>query len=485
MKTKKIIIVLAFLTVMGGLAGCQSSKQSQTVQPGQQVTLSGLMQQGTLSAMNLASYGNSLHPAGTALANYKLYCVTFEDTPSAATGTADNAGHFSLTIKSYTPFGCFVLDANNQHVADLLFAGLGSTSGTYSGSIMLTNNANVGTITVDPNTGMAVVNVAGVGGVAGNNITGTAFDPTGTWTFTCTSPAGDPVYSCPTNPADVPSSLYLDRISGIMSSDGQEHYGMGVWMSQANYLTCGSVEGLCSSPGCMTAQGPVTGTTVALARPDGPFLFAYDNVWQPALDSLALNSFSVCGSSAATCGGITANTQGWMIPGTSTPYSPGQCQQMCYANDFYNNNIKDTSSYCLEDRNYLWDQTAMQNVPGTAPTNDNSTPFMDFGNHNPTSRLMFGELVYSSDTSASEVSTDYWVESLWDQSSQTSYTCYINEVTKLSVSQLAANTLTGTVDQYRTLSGSSSTMCTSTAINPNYVLQDLNSPMHMMFKMTK
>ncbi len=482
MNTKKVIIVLAAIGLIG-LAGCTGSSQKQTIQPGQQVTLTGLMQQGTLSGMSVVSYGNSLNLSGTALANYKMYCVTFEDSPVGAKGTADSSGKFSLSIKSYTPFGCFVLDSNDNHVADLLFAGLGTTSGTYSGSIMLTGNANLGTITVDPSTGEAVVNVAGVGGVAGNNITGTPFDPTGAWSFSCTSPVGDPVYSCPT---DIPPSLYLDRISGIFSSDGKEHYGMGVWISQTNYTVCGRVEGISPTPGSTTGQGP-GGQTVILDRADGPFTFAYDSVWQPALNSLALNTFSTCGSSAATCGQVT-NVNGWGPPGTmSSPWTDPQCQQMCYADAFYNVNIKDTTSYCMEDRNYRWDMTGMQNVPNGPLNNDSntSTSFIDFGNHNPAARLMFGELIYSSDTAASEVYTDYRLETVWDQASKTSYDCYINEVTKLAVSQLDANTLTGTVDQYRTLSGGSPTECTDNTIPNNYVYQDLSHPMHMMFRMTK
>ncbi|MCL4478209.1 MAG: hypothetical protein M1381_03795 [Deltaproteobacteria bacterium] len=476
MSTKKVLIILTVLVGFVWLASCQSYKQNQTVQPGQQVTLTGLMQQGTVTTMSFASYNSGLHPLGTALANYKLYCVTFEDSPVGAKGTADSSGKFSLTIKSFTPFGCFVLNSTDQHVADLLFAGLGTSTGTYSGSIMLSDNANVGTITVDPSTGMAVVNVAGVGGVTGNSITGTAFDPTGTWTFTCTSPAGDPVYSCPSK--DVPSSLYLDRISGIFSSDGKRHYGMGVWNSQANYTVCGSVEGVAATTGT-TGQGP-SGTTVTLVRPDGPLQFAYDNIWQAAFSANIMNTNNACNAGInITCGAVT-NVAGWG-GSDKVPFTPGNCQQMCYADGYYQ--IQRTSTYCIENRNYLWGNMTSSQLPSSAPTTDTNTSFIDFDGHNPAARIMFGELIYSSNTSASEVYTDYRTESVYDPVSNQSYNCSINEITKLAVSQINTNTLVGTVDQSKTLSGPP--QCTSTAIPNNYVVQDISNPMHMMFKLTR
>ncbi len=483
MHAKEVLFVLTALIGMAGLIGCSGPSHKQVVQPGQQVTLSGMMQQGTLSAMGMASQGNSLHTQGTPLANYKLYCVTFESAPSAATGTADSTGSFSLTIKSYTPFGCFVLNANGQHVADLLFGGLGSSAGVYSGSIELTGNVDIGTITVDQDSGRAVADVGGVGGVSGSNNTGTLFDPTGAWNFSCTSPSGDPVYTCPQNPL---TSLYLDRISGIFSSDGNRHYAMGVWQSQANYNACGNVEGLCSTSGCMTGQGPVSGTTVALDQPDGPFQFAYDSVWQPAFDAQTQNFYGECGApTTISCSQVT-NAQGWGYydaTGAWVFYQPGQCQQMCYADNFYD--FEYTTSYCMENRNYIWDDQGFQYIPNTALTDGSSTPFIDFDGHNPASRFMFGELIYSSSTSASEVSTDYWIDSIYDPVNKVSYSCSINEVTKLAFSDLDANTLVGTVDQYLTLSATSPTECSSNAIPNNYALQDLQHPMHMMFQMTR
>lgn len=478
MNTKKASFILLVFVSLNVLTGCQSTNQKSQVQPGQQVTLTGLMEQGTFTTMNIASSKNIILPLSTPLENYQLYCVTFEDVPTGTKGVADNSGRFSLSIKSYTPFGCFVLDPNNKHVADLLFGGLGTSSDTYAGSIILIDNANVGTITVDPNTGVAVVNVSGVNGVAGSNITGTPFDPTGEWSFNCTSSAADPVYTCP---QDIPRSLYLHRISAVFSSDGKRHYGMSVWRSYANFEICGKVEGLCNSQGCTNANGP-SNIPITLDAPDGPFTFSYDNVWQPALDQFTKNDSGQCGAPVTlTCSQVT-NVGSWYPPGSSSPFTDGQCKQLCYADNFYN--IRDTIQYCIEDRNYKWNETGMKNVPSSAMTNDYSTQFVDFGDHKPALRHMFGELIYSSSTSASEVSYNHWISYMYVPSEGKSFECDITEIIKLGLSEINSNKMVGTLDLYRTLSGTAPTECTSPDVPNNYVLKDLQ-PIHVMFSMTR
>jgi hypothetical protein len=112
---------------------------------------------------------------GDPLAGYRLYCVTFATPPDAATGTADAAGQVSLQIDALgVAFGCFVLDADGNGVATMLFR-----AGTEVGqTVTLTGDADLGTITVDLGNGVAVT-------TAGDDIDLSGSDdlpcPLGTW----------------------------------------------------------------------------------------------------------------------------------------------------------------------------------------------------------------------------------------------------------------------------------------------------------------
>ena len=468
----KQIVIMALL--MGLIViGCQSTTKQQ-VQPGQDVTLSGVIQSGT--PVGIASYAFGLLDA---LVNYRLYCVTFEDNPVAAKGTADSSGRFSLQIKSYTPFGCFVLDPSDKHVADLLFAGLGTSADTYSGSIMLTDNVDVGTIVVDTSKGVAVVDVSGKHGVSGS--IDTPFDPTGEWNMKCVSPANDPVYSCP---SELPASIYLHRISGIMSQDNKKVYGLSIWESKANFEKCGAVEGLTDITGATVVPGPITGSTATLDSPDGPFIYDYDDKWQPGLDSKTQNEREQCGApKTLTCSQVT-NTAGWgYVDNTNQfhPFTDGQCQQQCYANSYWR--LKSTHQYCIEERDYVWLQGNMQYIPTTALTNDNDTPWIKF-HHTPASRHIFGQFIYSSNTSGSVVSQEWWIENIWDPVTQKNYECDVSSVMNVSITQQDANTLLATLDRYSKLSPKSPPQCNDSNIPGNHVPDDLHD-WHVVLKLTK
>ncbi|MGC8685807.1 MAG: hypothetical protein ACP5T7_09015 [bacterium] len=475
---KRKVLTVAFLGLMlllTGviLAGCQSTTKQQ-VQPGQEVTLSGVMQSGT--PIGIASYAFGLLDA---LVNYKLYCVTFEDNPVAAKGSADSSGRFSLKIKSYTPFGCFVLDPSDKHVADLLFAGLSESADTYAGSIMLTDNVDVGTIVVDTAKGLAVVDLSGKPGVSGS--IDNPFDPTGEWKFSCISPPNDPVYSCP---KEMPSSVYLHRISGVMSPGNKKVYGLSVWESKANFDKCGSVEGLGDVSGTKVVPGPITGSTVTLDTPDGPFTYDYDNIWQVGMDNQTTNEWGQCGAPITlTCSQIT-NTANWGYSDGNIfhPFTDGQCQQQCFANSYWK--LKFTAQYCIEERDYMWTQANMQYIPSTALNNDNDTPWVKF-HHTPASRHIFEQFVYTSNTSGSMVAHDWYINSIWDPITNNSYTCALNFVMNISVTQQDANTLLLVLDRYGKLAPDSPTSaCMDSTIPNNHVLEDLRD-WHVLVKLTK
>ena len=112
---------------------------------------------------------------GMPLAGYQLYCMTFTSPPVAASDTASADGSVSLTLDtSNVRLGCFILDAQGNGVASLLFI----TGSNWGQTITLTSDANLGNVPVDLNDGVAQATVPGGGALADS--TGLAC-PLGTW----------------------------------------------------------------------------------------------------------------------------------------------------------------------------------------------------------------------------------------------------------------------------------------------------------------
>jgi hypothetical protein len=115
---------------------------------------------------------------GQPLANYQLYCVTFANPPSAATGTADATGLVAINLNALgVAFGCFVLDPEGDGVATLIF-----TSASQRGqTITLAGDTDLGNIGVDLMNGVAEIDVTSTGTLTGS----TGFPcPLGTWVTT-------------------------------------------------------------------------------------------------------------------------------------------------------------------------------------------------------------------------------------------------------------------------------------------------------------
>jgi hypothetical protein len=112
---------------------------------------------------------------GDPLVGYQLYCVTFATPPTAASGTADAAGQVTLGIDALgVAFGCFILDADGESVATLIF-----TSGEHRGqTITLTGDTELGSILVDLDNGVAQTDVTSTGTITGS---GGLPCPLGTW----------------------------------------------------------------------------------------------------------------------------------------------------------------------------------------------------------------------------------------------------------------------------------------------------------------
>jgi len=181
------ISMLSLALVMGCDGG---TKQEGDSGVGGSITLTGTLTAGTQTPYESSSLLPIPPPPaeGDPLAGYQLYCVTFADPPTAATGTADGSGRVTIDLAALgVAFGCFVLDDQDAAVASLVFM-----SGLERGqTITLAGDTDLGTVTVDLDDGIALSAVPAGGDLTGG---GDVACPLGEWI--ATSPPKD---GCPTD----------------------------------------------------------------------------------------------------------------------------------------------------------------------------------------------------------------------------------------------------------------------------------------------
>ncbi len=244
---KKFFIFFAALIFIGGLVKCKGS--SEDTSSSNDVTISG-----TLKSSTTAKSG--LQTRAVQLDLYKLYCVTFEESPSSASGDADSAGKFQLTLPGAKdkPFGCFVQSKTTSAiVATLVFQDTsGSSLGGGSqkqGQISLSGDASLGTITLDLDKGIATVDMANITTATTDVSDSDLFDFTGTWLmgpFEGTLPTGyEQMPECSLEGGDGPCyqpgtsgmPIYLLRVPA--TEGGKSVYGIMVWASEEAFKACG------------------------------------------------------------------------------------------------------------------------------------------------------------------------------------------------------------------------------------------------------
>ncbi|MBI5479223.1 MAG: hypothetical protein HY906_10220 [Deltaproteobacteria bacterium] len=194
-------ICLASLLLVAGCGGGSSNPGDGGT--GASLTLTGTLVAGTQTPYPTSSLPPAPPPApGDPLVGYQLYCVTFADPPTAATGTADAAGLVTIELAAIgVAFGCFVLDDQDAAVASLVFM-----SGLERGqTITLTGDTDLGTVTVDLGGGIALSAVPAGGDLTGG---GDVACPLGEWTAT-----GPPKDGCP---GDLKSTFWVAQ-----TTDGQ------------------------------------------------------------------------------------------------------------------------------------------------------------------------------------------------------------------------------------------------------------------------
>jgi hypothetical protein len=328
----KLTGALALMSAL--LIGC-SGGASSGGGSGSDVTLSGVV-----STSGPASAGGGVQKtvggvsaaAVTDLSNYKLFCVTFTDSPKSGTGNLsgpDGNGDYSynvtLTDAAGLPIGCFINDDTNAPVATVSFNISGDTgiSGSGSSGAALTGGSHDVNITFDPNTGTASATVS-AGSVDSSAETSDASsfiaNMKGPWSMACADSSDT---QCQSMIGSSPN-VFVDIISG---TDGTNTlYAMGAWPDKATYDGCGSTEGLdatalnnqgISSPTSYTTGGSVTNPFSAgvMAAIAGNLTYNSTNeTWEISFDNLYADiSGSGLGftysdpSSGGSCSGVTVS----------------------------------------------------------------------------------------------------------------------------------------------------------------------------------
>jgi hypothetical protein len=147
------LIAVVLLSTTLGVAGCGGSSGGGGSPATKTIKLSGTLSAGSVaSALTSGTSALSVSSPLTALAGYKLYCVTFSAPPVSGSAAADTSGLVSLTLAAQNvPIGCFVLDAADKNVATLLF----KFGAQKDQTVIFGADTDLGAITVDTTNGVA------------------------------------------------------------------------------------------------------------------------------------------------------------------------------------------------------------------------------------------------------------------------------------------------------------------------------------------
>ncbi|MBY0371505.1 hypothetical protein K2X33_12510 [bacterium] len=283
--------------------------------------------------LNLTSRGRSI--AFSRTATYNMHCVTLTGTPTYGDGTVNtDTGAFSLSLASATnvPIGCIVQDGDSNTVALVAFessqTGLDG-SNVREGSYVSrdgTTSLDFGTVTLDLDTGVAVIAKDDVvaTGATGTGPSGSWADPTGTWAIASlpgSTPTGYmPVCSPDEHDCNGPhegEEVYLRQYTAT-DGDGNTHYGLAVWGSEAAATSC-SGEGATLPSGWSADSGSTALTTAPSLVNSFP------------APSTITNSDGICnGSTSAACSSLTTDGA-WGFT------HAGSCQMYCTFQSLWNN----------------------------------------------------------------------------------------------------------------------------------------------------
>ncbi len=306
MKRKVLVGGLSLVVATAGaatlFAACGGSKKksnnpttSGELDDGAEIDISGKLKlTGTSTALNLLDTGS------VALADLKIYCVTFSSPPVAGEGAIDGEGNFALTLAAaQQAVGCFILKGDEQ-LGTLVFKDPSKKSMSGSAKTSqreaFSGDTNLGEITLDLATGEAVVDVSQITttkDTATANAADQAYDFTGTYAiraadfamptgYTTACPAGsrdnrDPNAERCEGPEDG-ENIWIKRLAGTFTDGGAPAYGIMIWQSENAFNQCGSVLGTTYDDLRTTAGVDLSGSGVN----EGQFTFiqGWEDGWK-------------------------------------------------------------------------------------------------------------------------------------------------------------------------------------------------------------
>ncbi len=230
-------LVLGSMIGYGVLVGCNSSSS------GGGGGSSSITVAGKLSNVATASISNNINTF--AAADYKMYCVTFNSNPTAATSVFGADGSFALSLPASTPFGCFVNSvATNLPVATVMVQGAGSGFNNGSStSLNLNSSVDLGSLNLDLANGRVLVPASAVAGVTapstGSGISAAEVDNY-EWAMSCVKSGNDQMDAACAEFIQHNPKVYLRILQG--SSNGETGYGINVWGSYASFAACGGID---------------------------------------------------------------------------------------------------------------------------------------------------------------------------------------------------------------------------------------------------
>ncbi len=238
----KAVMALTLVSVSSWLllTGCNKSSDSSGTATASTVTVAGTMS----NIATAASFNEDSAVETFAAADYKLYCVTFASSPTAATSAFAADGKFSLSLPANTPFGCFINSVStNLPVATIMIQGSGSGfSSKSTTSMSLASNVDLGSLTLDLTNNRVVVPASAIAASSSASTAGISLADVDNYEFTmsCVTTGNTQMDAACSTFIAQGNKVYFRILSGTQS--GAVAYGISVWGSAADFNACGGIE---------------------------------------------------------------------------------------------------------------------------------------------------------------------------------------------------------------------------------------------------